>query len=443
MILNRYTPHGGSRRPAQSNPRPTKGSPLHAWNTHPLAPPRARGSQPHSSQSPTGTTCPRQRSGPTVSFADDFNGSTLDTSKWLYTLGTAYEGGPGQFGTGEIETNTSNEANASVHDGSLYITPTRKADGTWESARIESVRSDFKPAEGSVMTTTFRAAMPDVTEANGSGYWPALWMNGSPVPRRPLVLASRDGVRHRRDRVRRPVVEQRAALRLQSPVGRPVQRAQRHQRGQRPACRVRGDRSTTTASSGTAASASVTTSIALVPQRSADADRQPGDLPADVWASGTEHQGSYIIMNVAIDGAYPAAQGKLTNANTKPGVPMRVDSVSVTYSAGGSVPPPVEPPVVDPPAVESARGDAAGTDPPVTTGDFHAVPGHRRPHRPDVARRPRADHYVLLRAGVALPPAVGWTTTTAISDVGLVSKTPDIESIQAVAADGTVLEHHP
>ena len=54
-----------------------------------------------------------------------------------------------------------------------------------------------------------------------------------------------------------------------------------------------------------------------------------------------------------------------------------------------------------------------------------------------------ADHYVLLRAGVALPPAVGWTTTTTISDVGLVSKTPYIESVQAVAADGTVLSTTP
>lgn len=385
--------------------------------------------------------------GPTVTFADDFNGSSLDTSKWLYTLGTAYEGGPAAFGTGEIETNTSNDANASVHDGSLYITPTQKADGTWESARIESVRADFKPAEGSVMTTTFRAALPDVTEANGSGYWPALWMNGAP---------------YRADRWSWPAG-------MEFDIGETVSGGQWSNSVLHCGYKAQWGGPCNEPSGINAGSVPLAGAWGSFNNYSFQWDRSlgighdqmrwyhndqltqtvnQGDLPADVWASGTEHQGSYIIMNVAIDGAYPAAQGKLTNANTKPGVPMRVDSVSVTYSAGGSVPPPVEPPVVEPPVVDPPVVDPPVvtppiTDPPVTTGDFHA--SQVTADRIDLTWHavPGADHYVLLRAGVALPPVVGWTTTTTISDVGLVSKTPYIESIQAVAADGTVLSTTP
>jgi hypothetical protein len=390
---------------------------------------------------------------PTVTFYDTFESPTLDTSKWLYTLGTAYEGGPGQFGTGEIETNTAKPENVSVHDGSLYITPTL-TNGAWESARIESVRSDFKPAEGSVMTTEFRAALPDVTEANGSGYWPALWMNGSP---------------YRQDRWSWPAGGE-------FDIGESVSGGQWSNSVLHCGYKAQWGGPCNEPSGINAGSVPLPGAWGSFNDYSFQWDRSlgaghdqfrwyhngtltqtvnQGDLPADVWASLAEHEGSYIIMNVAIDGAYPAAKGKLTNAATKPGVPMRVASVRVSYTAGGSVTPPVttppvvappvvtpppvvEPPVVTPPVdlpvVVTPSVTDPGPPPPVQTGlqavataaqvtlTWDAVPG--------------ATGYEVLRAGIVIPELSPTTELTAVN-TGLNPATPYIYSVRPVGGQAT------
>lgn len=376
---------------------------------------------------------------PTVAFSDDFEGSSLDTSKWLYTLGTAYEGGPGQFGTGEIETNTSNEANVSVHDGSLYITPTL-ANGAWESARIESVRSDFKPADGSVMTTTFNAALPDVTEATGSGYWPALWMNGSP---------------YRADRWSWPAGGE-------FDIGESVSGGQWSNSVLHCGFKAQWGGPCNEPSGINAGSVPLAGAWGSFNDYSFQWDRSlgaghdqlrwyqngaltqtvnQGDLPADVWVSLADHQGSYIIMNVAIDGAYPAAKGKLTNAATKPGVPMRVNKVDVTYSAGGSVTPPTSPPVSTPgPSTPVETPPATTPAPPVTTPapgsglratqvttgsvtlTWDAVPG--------------ATGYEVLRSGIVIPE-LSPTAGTSATNVGLLPGTPYLYSVRAVGGTAT------
>ena len=77
----------------------------------------------------------------TTAFRDDFSGTGLpNPANWLLTLGTAYPGGPANFGTGEIEVMTNNSNNVDVRNGSLYITPQRDASGGWTSARVETNR---------------------------------------------------------------------------------------------------------------------------------------------------------------------------------------------------------------------------------------------------------------------------------------------------------------
>nr|MDT0657835.1 carbohydrate-binding protein [Micromonospora sp. DSM 115978] len=117
-------------------------------------------------------------------WSDDFTGAanTLpSSSNWIIDTGTSYPGGPPNWGTGEIQTYTNRTANVS-HDGggNLRITPIRNASGQWTSSRIETVRSNFKPPSGGVLAIEGRIQMPNVTGAAASGYWPAFWALGSP-----------------------------------------------------------------------------------------------------------------------------------------------------------------------------------------------------------------------------------------------------------------------
>jgi beta-glucanase (GH16 family) len=51
------------------------------------------------------------------------------------------------------------------------------------------------------------------------------------------------------------------------------------------------------------------------------------------WATANHH-GFFVILNVAIGGAFPAAFGGGPTPATKPGVPMLVDRVAVSTRAG-------------------------------------------------------------------------------------------------------------
>jgi len=127
---------------------------------------------------------PPPPSGWSLVWSDDFTGAagTLPSSaNWIIDTGTSYPGGPANWGTGEIQTYTSNTANLSQDGtGNLRITPLRDGSGRWTSARIETVRTDFKPPAGGVLALEGRIQMPNVTGAEAAGYWPAFWALGSP-----------------------------------------------------------------------------------------------------------------------------------------------------------------------------------------------------------------------------------------------------------------------
>lgn len=111
----------------------------------------------------------------TLQFADEFNGSgALNGADWLYTTGTAYPGGPPNFGTGEIETNTASTANAVQTGGHLSIIPLC----CWTSARVETRRTDFAAPPGGAMAVEGRIQQPNVSGAAAQGYWPAFWLLG-------------------------------------------------------------------------------------------------------------------------------------------------------------------------------------------------------------------------------------------------------------------------
>lgn len=127
---------------------------------------------------------PPPASGWSLVWSDDFAGAAgalPSSANWIIDTGTSYPGGPANWGTGEIQTYTSSTANLSQDGaGNLRITPLKDAAGRWTSARIETVRTDFKPPAGGVLALEGRIQLPNVTGAQAAGYWPAFWALGSP-----------------------------------------------------------------------------------------------------------------------------------------------------------------------------------------------------------------------------------------------------------------------
>lgn len=122
-------------------------------------------------------------SGWTVIWSDDFNGIAGSglSSDWLYTTGTSYPGGPANFGTGEVETNTASTANVYQDgQGNLAIKAIRNASGAWTSGRVETVRADFQPPPSGQLSVEARIQLPNLTGAAAMGYWPAFWILGAP-----------------------------------------------------------------------------------------------------------------------------------------------------------------------------------------------------------------------------------------------------------------------
>lgn len=131
------------------------------------------------------TSAPTAIAGYSQVFLDDFTGASgagVDTSKWIYDVGTQYQGGgatgPAQWGTGEIETYTNSNQNVLLSgSGSLMLVP-RNTNGQWTSGRIETQRKDFMAPAGKKMKIQAQIRLPAITTNNGLGYWAAFWTLG-------------------------------------------------------------------------------------------------------------------------------------------------------------------------------------------------------------------------------------------------------------------------
>ncbi len=117
-------------------------------------------------------------------WGDEFNGAAntgVNTSNWLYDTGTGYgcSGCPSNWGTGEVETMTNSTANV-FQDGSGHLVIKAIKNGSsWTSGRIETQRTDFAAPVGGELAVEASIQQPNVTNANGLGYWPAFWMLGA------------------------------------------------------------------------------------------------------------------------------------------------------------------------------------------------------------------------------------------------------------------------
>ena len=98
---------------------------------------------------------------------DEFDGETIDTSKWTYDIGTGSNG----WGNNEKEYYTSRKDNAYIKDGVLHICA-KKED--YEGQKYTSARMITKGKFAfKYGTVEARIALP-----TGKGIWPAFWMLG-------------------------------------------------------------------------------------------------------------------------------------------------------------------------------------------------------------------------------------------------------------------------
>ncbi|MBT2450867.1 acyltransferase family protein [Streptomyces sp. ISL-43] len=262
---------------------------------------------------------------------DDFDGpagSRPSAVNWIHDIGTCYPGCPApQWGTGEVETMTDASENVRLDGkGVLEIVPTR-TDGRWSSGRIETRRSDFAPPPGGTLRIEASIALPGVTGAKAAGYWPAFWTLGAPL---------RDGY------TGWPGVGELDVM--ESVNGRDSVFATMHcgilQGGpcQEPAGLSSGPQPCDGCRSGFH---SYAVEVDLSP--GAEEVRWYLDgrvhhrvaasrMDPETWKRAVDH-GLFLILNVAIGGSLPLADGAAPGPDTEPGHPMRVDDVTVSSRA--------------------------------------------------------------------------------------------------------------
>ncbi|MER5846778.1 acyltransferase family protein [Streptomyces sp. NPDC002012] len=263
---------------------------------------------------------------------DDFDGpagSRPSAARWKYDIGTCYPGCPApRWGTGEIETMTDSTDNVRLDGkGSLEIVPVRR-NGTWYSGRIESRRTDFAPPPGGAMRIEASIALPDVTGAAAAGYWPAFWTLGAKL---------RDGY------TGWPSVGELDVM--ESVNGRDTVFGSMH-------CGVLGGGPCKEPVGLTSGPQPCSGCRAAFHSYAVEVDLKAGAEEVRWYLDGREyhrvtaaqmdartwdravHHGLFLILNVAMGGMLPTADGATAGPATEPGHPMRIQHVTVSTREG-------------------------------------------------------------------------------------------------------------
>jgi beta-glucanase (GH16 family) len=115
------------------------------------------------------STCiPQNTTDWTLIWADEFDGTALNTDNWTPEIGS------GGWGNNESQYYTGNSTNVSVYGGKLYITALEEqiADADYSSARLIT-RDKFEFQYGKLEA---RLQLP-----TGQGIWPAFWLLGANI----------------------------------------------------------------------------------------------------------------------------------------------------------------------------------------------------------------------------------------------------------------------
>ncbi|MEU6413637.1 glycoside hydrolase family 16 protein [Microbispora sp. NPDC046933] len=294
---------------------------------------------------PAEASVPATPSGWSLVWSDDFNGtagSLPSSTNWIIDTGHSYPGGPGNWGTGEIQNYTSSTSNLSLDgNGNLRITPIGSGQN-WTSARIETRRADFKPADGRVLRIEGRIQMPNVTGDAALGYWPAFWALGAPYRGNyqnwPSIgefdfMENVNGLNtvwatlHCGVNPNGPCNETIGLGNSRACPGSTCQSAFH-------TYRFEWDRSVSPNQLRWYVDGQQFHSISQ------------SQLDATTWSNMTSHAGYFLLLNVAIGGGFPngVAGFSTPTSATVSGRPMVVDYVAVWQSGATGSPPPSSPP---------------------------------------------------------------------------------------------------
>ena len=216
-------------------------------------------------------------------------------------------------------------------DGSGHLVLKALHSGTdpnsgWTSGRVETQADGFGALPGGVVRVQASIQQPDLTTANGAGYWPAFWMLGSPLrigvpwPGSGEVDAMED-INARSSEF--------GTLHCGTDPGGPCNEGTGIGSGER-AC-------------GGCQTGYHTYAVELDRSTSPEQIRWYLDgtnfftvnstqVDATTWANAVDHS-FYIIFDLAIGGAFPAAFGGGPNAATASGGSLNVDYVAVYNKA--------------------------------------------------------------------------------------------------------------
>ncbi|WP_433324216.1 glycoside hydrolase family 16 protein [Spirillospora sp. CA-294931] len=277
------------------------------------------------------TAVPPPPPGWTLVWSDDFDGAAgapPSSDNWTISTGHGYPGGPGNWGTGEIQRYTADPSNLGLDgNGNLRITPVKGPSGEWTSSRVETRRANFKPADGQVLRIEARIQMPDVTGPQALGYWPAFWALGSPyrgdywnwpaigefdIMENVNGINSVWGVLHCGVNPGGPCNETSGLGASRACPGASCQSGMH-------AYRFEWDRSTTPNELRWYVDGEQYHSVS------------ESRLGAETWTKMTEHEGYFLLLNVAMGGAFPdGVAGHATpTAETVSGRPLTADYVAV------------------------------------------------------------------------------------------------------------------
>jgi hypothetical protein len=258
-----------------------------------------------------------------LTWSDDFNGAagTGIDSNWKYDTG------PGSsFGTGEIETMTNSTSNV-FQDGASHLVLQALHSGTdpssgWTSGRVETNAATFGAPPGGVVQMQASIQQPDLTTANGAGYWPAFWMLGSTLRTGTPWPASGE-VDILEDINSRSTVF--GTLHCGTDPGGPCHETTGIGSGERPC---------------TGCNTAFHT-YAVQIDRSVSPEQirwyldgvnyftvSANQVDPTTWANAVDHP-FFIILDLAMGGGFPAAFGGGPNASTVSGGQLKVDYVAV------------------------------------------------------------------------------------------------------------------
>jgi beta-glucanase (GH16 family) len=113
-------------------------------------------------------------------WEDDFNGSSLDQSKWTHDIGTGSQYGMWGWGNGEKQYYQSQ--NTTVDSGIATITVKEEPNGIIDSWSAASYFSSSKITTKGLFNFRYGKVEARIKTIDGQGFWPAFWMlpsNGS------------------------------------------------------------------------------------------------------------------------------------------------------------------------------------------------------------------------------------------------------------------------